>query len=107
MAGGERPPERDGPSVKNIYGMIQTGWKLRGVPLTKVFMALSADGWTMCGCNGSGAGTNSFAEMVCGHRVLVGGSIVVQTDVAPRTPTLTSNHSPLAVCIFAAVRRRR
>jgi len=64
LNGGDIPPEKDGdPKVRNMYGTRLSGWKIRGMPLTKVFIKLSNAGWILKTSNGSGAGTNNFAEM--------------------------------------------
>ena len=44
LNGGSLPPERETPAVKNMYGAAATGWKLRGIFLTKIFNIIAKYG---------------------------------------------------------------
>jgi len=64
LNGGQIPPEKETPEIKNMYGQPSTGWKVRGIFLTKIFNIIAAHGWRLQTSNGSGGGkTRNFAEM--------------------------------------------
>lgn len=44
LNGGSMPPTRETPEVRNMYGQSATGWKVRGIFLTKIFNIIASYG---------------------------------------------------------------
>ena len=44
LNGGSMPPTRETTEVRNMYGQPSTGWKVRGIFLTKIFNIIASYG---------------------------------------------------------------
>jgi len=69
--GGQPFPEKLGEGARHLFGNLVTGWKVRGIFLTKIFNTLAQAHWELVSSNGSGGGKEkNFAEMYVFRRQL-------------------------------------
>jgi hypothetical protein len=58
--GGQPFPEKLGEGARHLFGNLVTGWKVRGIFLTKIFNTLARAHWELISSNGSGGGKGVF-----------------------------------------------